>query len=82
MSTLEVVIPITPEAEQLAEMMNKQIAAFLLNYLKDIGMPGEFVTRLVNKSISPDLCHKAVRCEWTASLKLSQPLKTKNCRTN
>ena len=46
MGVVEVVVPNIPEAKQMVLMMNKQIAAFMVHYLKDQGMNEDFLLDL------------------------------------
>ena len=65
MGPVDVVIPNCEEAERLVLMMNKNIAAFLVNYLRDYGgMPEEFVKRMVKVAVDPSRVSTMGECEW------------------
>ena len=63
-SSVDVVIPNTPEAETLLLMMKKNIGAFLHFHLKELGLDGSFITDLLRASVDPSLLHEIPKCSW------------------
>ena len=45
-----IVIPNTPEAETMVEMMNKQLHAYLMFYIEDQGLDKGFVRKLLTRA--------------------------------
>ena len=45
-------------------MMNKQMAIFMVYYLKDQGLEETFICKLASKSLCPMLCHEVYDCKW------------------
>ena len=64
MGDVEAVIPNTPEAEAMALMMEKNVAAYLGNYLTDVGMDQSYVISLLRASCDTSLLHRAAKCTW------------------
>ena len=65
MGPVDVVVPNCAEAERLVLMINKNAAAFFINYLRDFGgMPEEFVKRLVRATMDPTKVNTVGECEW------------------
>jgi hypothetical protein len=64
MGDMEAVIPNVAEAATMVAMINKNVVAYLLNYLVDAGMPTEFVTDLLKSSCDASLFHSAGQCTW------------------
>ena len=54
----------TPEVEAKLEMINKQVAGYLWNVLKEAGASEEFVCRLLINTIDMTLVHEAPKCEY------------------
>ncbi len=59
-----IIIPNTPEAERLIGMMNKNLPAFLLNVLKEQGLPEEFINDLLKNSCEATMLAKMHQCKW------------------
>ena len=53
MAHVDVVIGKTKQAEQMMEMMNKNVAAYLSYYLTDVGLPEAIIKRLLEVSVDP-----------------------------
>ena len=63
MANVEAVLPNTPEAENMAEMMNKNMVGYLRNYLPGEGISDkDFVERLLHTSCDTSLFHAATHC--------------------
>lgn len=58
------VYPNTPEAEALIINLIKNPAAFLENYLPEIGVDRDFVKSILTKFLDPALVHEAANCKW------------------
>ncbi len=58
------VIPQHPEAERMVAMMNKNIAAYLINVFQDRGFESSFVRGLVKTSCDTTLFFHADACTW------------------
>jgi hypothetical protein len=63
MATL-LIIPNTPKAEQLVGKMNKNLPAFLLNVLKEQGLPDDFIDNLLKNSCEATMLAKMYQCKW------------------
>ena len=63
-SPVDIVVPNTSFAEGQVAQMNKNLAAYLLNYLQDIGIEENFVKELIRVAIHPELRNKIKECEW------------------
>ena len=50
MGSVNIVIPNTPEAETMVEMMNKQLHAYLMFYIEDQGLDKGFVRKLLTRA--------------------------------
>ncbi len=59
-----IIIPNTPEAEHLVGMMNKNLPAFLLNVLREQGLPEEFIDDLLKNSCEATMLAKMHQCKW------------------
>jgi hypothetical protein len=70
MGDVEAVVPNMPEAETMVEMINKNVVAYLTHYLKDEGMPANFVTNLLKASCDPSLFHNLAKCKWNKEKKM------------
>ena len=57
MSSVDVVISNTPEVETMLPMMNKQLAAYLQNYLPDLKIDQHCVLLLIKTCVCPNLLH-------------------------
>jgi len=65
MGAVEIVVPNSPAAEQMIEMMNKHMGAFLFYYLTTVALlPESFVQALLIKSVDPGLLHDIKLCKW------------------
>ena len=65
MGPVDVVVPNCAEAERLVLMINKNAAAFFINYLRDYGgMPEDFVKRLVRATMDPSKVSSVIDCVW------------------
>ena len=65
MGPVDVVVPNCEEAERLILMINKNAAAFFINYLRDYGnMPEEFVKRMVRATMDPSKVNLVEDCVW------------------
>ena len=64
MGSVDIVIPNTPEAETMMAMMNKQLPAYLILYLDDLGMDKYFIRELLTRSCCPELMHEINSCQW------------------
>jgi hypothetical protein len=62
---VDAVIPKTPEAETKAEWINRQVAAWCINYWKDTN-PGRtsFFWKLASKAFCQVLLHEVSKCTW------------------
>jgi hypothetical protein len=58
------VIPQHPEAERMVAMMNKNIAAYLINVFQDRGFETAFVRELIKASCDTTLLTSADECSW------------------
>ena len=58
MASVDIVIPNTPEAVNMAEMMNQQLPAYLTFYLHGIGMDKVFIRKLLTRARYPALMHE------------------------
>jgi hypothetical protein len=61
-----IIIPNTPEAEQLIGMINKNLPAFLLHMLKEQGLPEDFIDELIKKSCEALMLAGMHSCKWDA----------------
>jgi hypothetical protein len=64
---MHLVVPNTPEAEQLVGMMNKNLPAFLSHTLKEQGLPDEFINELLQKLCKATMLANMHRCKWDAA---------------
>ena len=64
MGIVDAVFPNTEEHERLIDMMNKQMAAFLRNYLCEKQASMAFINELMKNYVEPMLNHSAHRCKW------------------
>ena len=65
MSPVDVVVPNCEEAERMVIMMNKNISAFVMHYLRDYGgVIEEVAKRLVRATTDPEKCSQIAECEW------------------
>ena len=70
MGDVEAVIPNVDEAEVMVAMINKNVVAYLSNYLVDVGLPKAFVTDLLQASCDPSLFHCVSQCKWDKKKRL------------
>jgi hypothetical protein len=62
---VDAVIPNTPETETKAECINHQVAAWCINYWKDINPGGNsFFWKLASKAFCQVLLHEVSNCTW------------------
>jgi hypothetical protein len=59
-----IIIPNTPEAEQLVGMMNKNLPAFLFHTLKEQGLPKDFIDSLLRNSCEATMLANMSQCTW------------------
>ena len=64
MACVDVVIGKTSEAEEMVEMMNKNVAAYLSNYLAEAKLPPALIKRLLEVSVDPTLLLDVGNCKW------------------
>ena len=63
----------------MVEMMNTNVAAYLMNYLVDSGLPIVLVKRLLTASVDPILVLDVGNCTWDKETKtLTTPNDDKN----
>jgi hypothetical protein len=62
--TNHIIIPNTPEAEQLVGMMNKNLPAFLFHILQEQGLPNNFIDSLLRNSCEATMLANMSRCTW------------------
>ena len=70
LSSVDVVIPNTPEAERMMLMMKKNLGAYLNYYLTDLGMGPIFINNLLRASIDPSMLHGIQHCTWDKKTRL------------
>ena len=64
---VDAVIPNTPEAENLAERINVQVAVWCHFYWKDTNKGGDrFLKKLLERAFNGHLIHKISECTWDA----------------
>lgn len=81
-SGVDVVIPNVAYAEGQIVQMNKNLAAYLLNYLKDSGMDEAFVKELIRIAVDPTLRIEMNQCEWDAKARsVTSPEEKANATT-
>jgi hypothetical protein len=67
---VDVIIPNTPQAESMAEIMNVQIAAWCHFYWKETNPGAErFFRKLSDRAFSQVLLHEISDCTWDSTLK-------------
>ena len=54
----------TPEGEAKVEIINKQVAGYLWNVLKEAGASEDFLRRLLINTIDMTLVHEAPKLEY------------------
>ena len=69
MAHVDVVIGKTKEAEEMMEMMNKNVAAYLSYYLAKTSLPEAIIKRLLEVSVDPTLLLEVKNCEWDPKTK-------------
>ena len=62
--SVEIVYANTPEGEAEVEMINKQVAGYLWNALKEASASEDFVRRLLINTIDMTLLHEAPKCDY------------------
>ena len=63
------VVPNTPEAERIINMMNKNLPAYLYHTLIEHGLPVEFVGELLEQSCEATMLAERHRCKWDTATK-------------
>jgi len=63
------VVPNTPEAERMINMMNKNLPAYLYHTLIEHGLPEDFVEELLEKSCEATMLAERHRCKWDTATK-------------
>jgi hypothetical protein len=63
------VVPNTPEAERIVNMMNKNLPAYLYHSLIEHGLPQEFVEDLLDHSCEATMLAERHRCKWDTATK-------------
>jgi hypothetical protein len=63
------IVPNTPEAEQMINMMNKNLPAYLYHILLEQGLPQEFVEDLLEHLCEATLLAERHRCKWDTATK-------------
>jgi len=71
LSSVNVVIPNTPEAERMMLIMMKNLGDYLTFYLKGMGMDPNFINDLMRGSIDPSMLHGIQHCTWDKKTPLS-----------
>ncbi len=64
MGKVQVVVPNTPEAEQMILMMNKNFPAYVGYVLCDQGLPNGFLMELFRHTCYPTMISKMALCTW------------------
>ena len=64
MGAVEVVVLNTLEAKPMILMVNKQIDAYMVFYLKDKGLDDSFIHDLAQEALYPILCHEVDEYTW------------------
>ena len=62
--SVKIVYANTPEREAKVEMINKQVAGYLWNMIKEAGASEDFVCHLFINTINMILVHEAPKCEY------------------
>ena len=74
MGAVDALFPNSEQHKRLVDMMNKNMAAFLMHYLKDQEATDEFIKEILKNCIEPGLNHSAHECKWDGStLTLTTP---------
>ena len=63
------VVPNTPEAERMINMMNKKLPAYLYHTLIEHRLPEDFVEELLEKSCEATMLAERHRCKWDTATK-------------
>ena len=63
MAHVDVVIGKTNEAEEMVETMNKNVAAYLSNYLAEVGLPVALIKRLLEVSVDHTMLLDVGNCK-------------------
>ena len=66
MGHVDVVIGKTKEAEEMVEMVNKNMVAYLSNYLAEAGLRVALTKRLLEVSVDPTMLLDIGNCKWDA----------------
>ena len=64
---VDMVIGKTKEATEMVEMMDKNVAAYLSNYLAEAGLPLALIKRLLEVSVDPTMLLDVGNCKWDAN---------------
>lgn len=71
---VEVVIPNTPQATELLDEINKNLAAFLHYSLQELKVDAQFLHSLLANCVDAAMCQDIQRCSWDSKTrKLSTP---------
>ena len=81
LSPVHVVVPHTPEAEQMILMMNKNFPAYISFVLEDQGFSKDFISELIERSCCQTKAREIHLCSWNReTLVLTTPRdKTATC---
>jgi len=81
LSPVHVVVPHTPEAEQMILMMNKNFPAYISFVLEDQGLSKDFISELIERSCCQTKAKEIQLCSWNQeTLVLTTPRdKTATC---
>ena len=83
MGSVDIVIPNTPEAENMVAMMNKQLPVYLTFYLNDLGLDKDFIRKLLTRAFCPALTHEVYYCQQDKETKVlttpGEEEERKNC---
>ena len=69
LDSIDIVVPVIPEAEAIFAMTNKQLSVYLSNYIVDPGMGKVIVNALIQGEIFPALNHAAGTFIWDSNKK-------------
>ena len=70
MGSIYIMIPNTPEAETMVEIINNELPAYLTFYLDNIGMDKYFIRKLLTRACCPALMHEINSCQWYKETKV------------
>jgi hypothetical protein len=61
---MHIVISNTPEAKRMVLMMNKNFPAYIVNVLKDQGLPEGFLFEIIKRLCCPVMVLEINQCIW------------------